>query len=144
MKLKDLLRSKGSKVITARADEEIQAAINRMIENKVGALVVVNDNGMPVGIFTERDVLRLAAENFSAMANKRVKDGMTTDIVVSVPEDDTDSCLAIMTERRIRHLPVIEGGRLVGLVSIGDIVKAEHANAEFEIRHLRDYIMGKY
>jgi CBS domain-containing protein len=144
MKLKDLLRQKGSKIITAKANEDILAAINRMVENQVGALVVVNENNLPVGMFTERDVLRLAAENNNALADKHVKDGMTTDIVVAVPEDDTSSCLALMTERRIRHLPVIDGGKMVGLISIGDIVKAEYANAEFEIHHLRDYIMGKF
>jgi len=143
MKIKDILRRKGSEVITGTRDQTLLEAAQTMVSNRVGALVIVDDEGHPVGIITERDVLRRVAECPDCIRDDKVSDVMSKELIVVVPDDDTDGCLSLMTEKRMRHLPVLEDSNLVGLVSIGDIVKVEHADSKFEIHFMREYIMGK-
>lgn len=143
MTIKDILRSKGSRVITGTASATIFQAVNKMVENRVGALVIVDEDNSPVGIFTERDVLRQVDSQCDKLTTILVGDVMTKDLIIGIPDDDVDAILEIMTKHRMRHLPVLDEGKLVGIVSIGDIAKVKLTHTAFEVRHMRDYIMGK-
>ena len=124
MNIASILGRKGGKVITCRPEQSIRQALALLAEHNIGALVVVDALGVPAGIVSERDIVREAARDERLFA-RTVGEIMTRDLVVGVPEDDLRAVRDTMTERRIRHLPVVAEGRLVGIVSIGDIVKAE-------------------
>ena len=124
MNVSSILGRKGGKVITCRPEQSIRQALALLAEHNIGALVVVDALGVPAGIVSERDIVREAARDERLFA-RTVGEIMTRDLVVGVPEDDLRAVRDTMTERRIRHLPVVAEGRLVGIVSIGDIVKAE-------------------
>jgi CBS domain-containing protein len=124
MNVASILGRKGGKVITCRPEQSIRQALALLAEHNIGALVVVDALGVPAGIVSERDIVREAARDERLFA-RTVGEIMTRDVVVGVPEDDLRAVRDTMTERRIRHLPVVADGRLVGIVSIGDIVKAE-------------------
>jgi CBS domain-containing protein len=124
MTIAHVLARKGARVITIRPEQPIRQALAILAEHNVGALVAVDDAGRPVGILSERDIVRTAARDERVFA-RTVAELMTRDVVVGVPEDELTAVAHTMTERRIRHLPVMEAGRLVGIVSIGDVVKAQ-------------------
>jgi CBS domain-containing protein len=124
MNVASILGRKGGKVITCRPEQSIRQALALLAEHNIGALIVVDALGVPAGIVSERDIVREAARDERLFA-RTVGEIMTRDLVVGVPEDDLRAVRDTMTERRIRHLPVVADGRLVGIVSIGDIVKAE-------------------
>ena len=124
MNVASILGRKGGKVITCRPEQSIRQALALLAEHNIGALVVVDALGVPAGIVSERDIVREAARDERLFA-RTVGEIMTRDLVGGVPEDDLRAVRDTMTERRIRHLPVVAEGRLVGIVSIGDIVKAE-------------------
>jgi CBS domain-containing protein len=140
MKLKDVLTAKGHRVVTVPAKSSVADAIRTMQAEKVGAVMVPDAEGCPVGIFTERDVVRLYADgdrDFDALA---VEARMTCSIVVGRLSMSVEEALGLMTERRFRHLPVVEGGKLLGLVSIGDLVKVKLEETAQEAQALRAYI----
>ncbi|WP_170123695.1 CBS domain-containing protein [Plasticicumulans acidivorans] len=139
MTLKDLLAAKNGRTITVSASASVAEAIRVMHDNKVGAVLIPDAGGCPVGIFTERDVVRVYAEG-DDLAVVRVEERMTCSVVVGKPEDTVDEVMALMTERRFRHLPVLDKGKLIGLVSIGDVVKAKLDEAAREAQTLREYI----
>ncbi len=143
LNLEDVLNGKilGG-VTTVDAAETMRQAVKMMAYNNFGALVVTH-RGVPVGIVTERDVLRQSAEG-DGYLDRTVEQVMTQDIVVATPSDDIESIKRIMTEKRIRHIPVVQDGKLVGIVSIGDVVKAQLTTTQAEARYLRDYIAGAY
>jgi CBS domain-containing protein len=141
MTREEILRKKGRDVVTIAANETVLAAVRRLVEHDIGSLVVVED-GRPVGIVTERDVLRLAAGGPGRLGTTEVADVMTREMITAAAGDGVKAIMDVMTEERIRHLPVLEVGRLVGIVSIGDVVNACRASAEDENRHLRRYIQG--
>ncbi len=143
MQVREILRSKGSKVITAGPDLPLIEAIRMLVGAGVGCLVIVDGSGV-VGMLTERDILRENARHFDKLAHTRIADIMTEDVIIGFLEDDVDYVMGLMTEKRIRHLPIMSEGKLAGLVSIGDVVKAKARQSEVEIRHLTDYITGKY
>ena len=125
MKLRDVLASKGTRVFTIARTASIQEAIGELAAANIGALIVVDDaGGGPVGILSERDVIRRMAAA-TEVRSALVGDLMSSPIVTGTPEDDADSVLHTMTARRFRHLPVVEDGELVGMVTIGDLVKAQ-------------------
>jgi CBS domain-containing protein len=144
MSVAEILRTKGSRVITVRPDSTLHEAIRTLVNSGVGALVVVDGGGRVVGMLTERDILRENARHFDQLGDRRVSEIMTEDVIIGLLDDDLEYVMTLMTEKRIRHLPVMEKGQLAGIVSIGDLVKAKARQAEIEIRHLTDYIMGKY
>jgi CBS domain-containing protein len=111
------------------------------VRHNIGGLVVT-DGPAPVGIISERDILRLTAQGPERLADLRVGDVMTRDLVVAAPDHELRGAMAVMTERRIRHLPVVREGRLVGIVSIGDLVNASLSIVQDENQHLRQYIQG--
>ena len=140
MKIQTILATKGTRVLTARASQTLDAVAAEMAQHNVGALVVVDDAGRPVGIISERDILRALArrEDFA----RPVSAAMTRAVIVGSPQDDVASVMKTMTERRFRHLPIMEGDKLVGIVSIGDMVKAQLEQYQGEIETLETQIIG--
>jgi len=140
MKVKDILQHKGTDVHTISPDATMQQVMETLIERRIGSLVVCNDNGNLLGIITERDVLRECTQHGEQVKSTRVREVMTTQLIVATPDDDVQYVMSIMTHNRVRHLPILVGHRLFGLISIGDVVKAQLEATEFENRYLREYI----
>ncbi len=140
MKLKDVLQTKGHRVVTVSARSSVADAIRAMHAAKVGAVMVPDAEGCPVGIFTERAVVRLYADGDREFDTLTVESRMTCSLVVGRLSMPVDEALGLMTERRFRHLPVIEDGKLLGLVSIGDLVKIKLGEAAGEAQAMRAYI----
>jgi CBS domain-containing protein len=135
-----LLAEKGSEVLRIDADATVFDAIRRMVDSNVGALLVT-DRDQVAGIVTERDYLRRVTLEGRTEEETLVREIMTSPLVYVTPETSVDECMAVMTERRIRHLPVFtESRELVGVVSIGDLVKFKSAEQDFQIRFLTEYI----
>lgn len=141
MKLAQLLKNKGGHAVTIKPSASVADAIRAMHSHRVGSVVIPDEDGKPLGIFTERDVMGLCADNQGCeLENLIVGDYMTTDVVVGSPDDQIDSILSLMTERRFRRLPIVVDGKLIGLVSIGDLVKAKLEETTHEAEALREYI----
>jgi CBS domain-containing protein len=144
MKVNDILKIKGPEVVTIWEEKSVQESIDTMVQNKIGALMVINAGGELTGIITERDILRAYHAHPDAAGNLAVKEIMTKKVIIGDGEDTLESIESIMTENRVRHLPIIAGKRLVGIISIGDVVKALSKASKIENRYLKDYIEGKY
>jgi CBS domain-containing protein len=143
MKISDLLADKGDAVEVIDGAATIAEAVRRLALHSIGALVVSNDSKRVDGIFSERDVVRLmAAEGDGALACS-VGDAMTTPVTTCRPSDEVISLMSLMTERRIRHVPVLAAGRLVGIVSIGDVVKSRVDQLERDRKELLEYVAGR-
>jgi CBS domain-containing protein len=136
MNIASLLASKGVKVVTIGPHESIRGAVSLLAQHNIGALVVVEGQGALVGIVSERDIVRALART-EAILVEPVAVIMTREVVIGTPQDDLVAVGPTMTERHIRHLPVVEGGRLVGIVSIGDIVKAQRDQYQGEVDTLQ-------
>ena len=141
MKIRDLMASKGSRVVTIGPQATLQEALCTLIENKVGSLLVKGRADTLAGIITERDLMREVYQD-SPLREKQVEEVMTREIVTGSPEDDIEYVMNEMTERRFRHMPVLESGRLVGIISIGDVVKAQLHLAQTRVDDLMDYVSG--
>lgn len=139
--VKAILRDKGNVTLTADQSVPVRDALRAMTENNVGS-VLVTSNRRLVGILTERTLARALSAMGEAALSGVIQDIMQTDVLYVGPETTTDECMALMTEHRARHLPVIEGGELVGIVSIGDVVKHLIDDKEFTIEQLQRYITG--
>lgn len=140
MIIANVLAVKGPKVVTIRPDETIRQALILLAEHNIGALVVVGEGGLPVGILSERDIVREAARN-EKVFGLVVSAIMTHDVIIGAPQDDLVSVAFTMTDRHIRHLPIADRGRLVGMVSIGDIVKAQRNELQGEVDTLQTQIL---
>jgi len=140
MIVSQILREKGDLVFTISPNETVAQAAAMLHERKVGAMVVVDDHDAVVGILSERDVVRVVARHGAEGLSSPVASCMTARVIFAAPEETTDALLARMTDRRIRHLPVVKGGRLCGIVSIGDLVKRKIAETEAEAEELKAYI----
>jgi CBS domain-containing protein len=140
MKLKDVLAAKGRRVVTVSAKSSVADAIRTMHDANVGSVMIPDAEGCPVGIFTERDVVRLYADGDRDFDQLAVEARMTCSVVVGRLSMSVDEALGVMTERRFRHLPVVEDGKLLGLVSIGDLVKVKLNETAEEAQALRAYI----
>ena len=143
MTIGDILKNKGSTVHTIGTDNTVLDAVARLVEYGIGALLVHDSRGAVAGIISERDVLRECLHRSAELGRRRVDEVMTRDLVVCVPDDDLDYAMGIVTKNRIRHLPVMDGDRLAGMVSIGDLVKASLEAAEYENRYLKEYIEAR-
>jgi CBS domain-containing protein len=144
MKVADILKVKGDQVFTIGEDQTMLETVRMLVDKNIGALLVLDSRGAVAGIVTERDVLRECNRRFSQLDQTRVSEVMTRRLLTGSPGDDIGTVQGMMTERRVRHLPIMEGERLAGLVSIGDVVKAVYRQAETENRDLKDLIAGKY
>lgn len=149
MQIKDILQEKGSSVITIGASDSIHTAIVELNQHGFGALIVMTDDNQIAGIITERDILQCCGETCSkmqatpasdnALCDVRVRDIMTKDLVIGVPDDDLNYVMGMMTKHQIRHLPILNNGKLEGIISIGDLVKMHFEENVFESRTLKDY-----
>jgi CBS domain-containing protein len=137
-----ILRQKGTEVVTTTPETTLQAAIRLLAERRIGALVVSRDGATVAGILSERDLVRTLAERGPDALSAPAEQVMTRDVVTCTREDAVDTLMAVMTGRRIRHIPVVEDGRLCGMISIGDVVKSRIEEVEYEAQSLREYIAG--
>lgn len=144
MKVKDILAVKGSRVITISKEISVLDAMKIFSANRVGSLLVVDKDNNIEGIIGGRDVLMAVINNLDVIKTLTVEKIMTTELIVGTPDDDVDYIMTIMTENRIRHVPIMEGKELKGLVSIGDVVKSQMKATHAENKYLRDYIADKY
>ncbi|HOJ26608.1 MAG TPA: CBS domain-containing protein [Candidatus Saccharicenans sp.] len=141
--VKQMLEEKGSEVWTISPEATVYEALKIMADKDIGALIVV-ENDQVVGIISERDYARKVMLRGKSSLDTPVKDIMSTEIYYVEPEVSAEECMALMTEKRIRHLPVMENGKLIGVISIGDAVKSIISTQKVTIEHLQNYIMGKY
>ncbi len=138
MPVADILHHKGRHVSTVRSLDSVDAAIKKLYDECIGALVVVDRWGKLAGMFSERDVIHALAQYGAEALKYEVHELMTPDVTTCTPRDRIDEVMQVMTVHRVRHLPVMEGGQLVGLVSIGDLVKHRLDEKEQEAAVLRD------
>ncbi len=145
MLLQEILSQKGSTVHTIRPDATLDDLVQSLVRHRCGSLVVTeSDSSSPMlGIITERDVLRACAARRTTLDQIRVAEFMTREVAVRRPADSVEDTMGVMTELRIRHLPIVDEGRLVGIISIGDIVKAQHNLLTMENHYLKSYIHGE-
>jgi CBS domain-containing protein len=139
MRIADVLRTKGGAVATITPETSVSGLLNELSLHNIGAMVVVSADGV-VGIVSERDVVRKLHEHGTDLLRLPVSAIMTTMVATCTPTDTVDHLTAVMTTKRVRHIPVVENGRLIGIVSIGDIVKQRMEELETEQRALQDYI----
>jgi CBS domain-containing protein len=147
VKIQDILSVKGTAVFAITADATLQDVAAKLVEYRVGSLVIFHEDsdGQPgelAGIVTEKDILYACADGRRALGDVKVAEAMTTVLITVTPDDDVEHVMGLMTTRRIRHLPVLAKGRLAGIISIGDVVKAQHDWLALENRCLKDYITG--
>jgi CBS domain-containing protein len=140
MRVREILDAKGRGVVTVRPEASVSTVVHRLVLERIGALVVSEDGRHIAGVVTESDIVRaLAADGAAAVASgRRVAELMTRNVATCTPEDTVKRVMAEMTRRRVRHLPVVEGGGLAGIVSIGDVVKSRLGEVELEADVLRD------
>lgn len=137
--LSEILDEKGHDVLRIEADASVFQAVERMVEANVGSLLVT-ESGEVTGIVTERDYLRRVTLERRADRETAVREIISSPLIVATPQTTVEECMAMMTERRIRHVPVVEDGDLVGMISIGDLVKFASQQQSYEIKYLTDYI----
>jgi CBS domain-containing protein len=142
--VEQILQRKGNEVWSVSPDTLVYRALQLMQEKGAGAVTVTDEKGQLVGIVSERDYARKVILEGKSSKETESKDIMTKDLYVVTPQTTVDECISLMTEKRMRHLPVLDKGKLTGLVSIGDVVKAIIKEQRIEIEYLNDYIMGKY
>jgi signal-transduction protein with cAMP-binding, CBS, and nucleotidyltransferase domain len=140
--LSDILREKGNAVLRIDATASVYEAIKQMVEANVGALLVTED-GETTGIMTERDYLRRVTLEGRTDKETLVREIMSSPVVCVSPATTVDECMALMTEKRLRHVPVADGGEIVGMISIGDLVKHHSKQQSFQIQYLTDYITSR-
>lgn len=140
MIIEQILKQKGRKVTTVTDTQSLREVAKVLDAGRIGAVVAVSKSGAVTGVLSERDVVRQVARQGSKGLDMAVSDAMTPEVITASPEDTLDVCLSTMTDRRIRHLPVLRNGALDGLVSIGDLVKWKIAETEAEAESLKSYL----
>jgi CBS domain-containing protein len=138
---RDILQYKGGKVWSVKPDDTVLHALGVMAEHEIGAVTVLDGEAL-VGILTERDYARKVVLVGRSSRDSAIRDVMTTSVICVPPEHTIDQCLTLMTNKRVRHLPVLESKRMIGMVSIGDLVRATISEQEQVIEHLQHYIAG--
>lgn len=144
MIVRNILDRKGGEVLLAARDATITDTVATMCEKGVGSALVLGDDGLPAGILTERDVMRQFAKHGADLGGLRVGDVMSAPVRTVGPDATVDSVMQLMTRHRFRHVPIVHDGKLVGIVSIGDVVKTRLEETEFEAESLRHYISNSY
>ena len=147
MKLQEILMVKGSLVYTISPEATLQDVVRTLVEHRIGALVVCRGDAAgqeePLGIVTERDILHCCVAGSRALGQVKVGEAMSAALITGTPDDEVERVMGLMTTHRIRHLPVLCEGRLAGIISIGDVVKAQHDRLAMENRFMKDYIGGQ-
>lgn len=142
MKIRDLLKEKGLEFIAVDSDATVDVAIHKMVDRSIGAVLVM-ENDKLVGMFTERDVLKCWVKSKQGCSTILVRDIMTKDIMVATLDDDLNYAMTVMINNKIRHLPVIDDkGKVISVISIRDMVKAQVSNLQAQVHYLKDYITG--
>jgi len=144
MKVKDILEVKGSRVVTISEDTSVFEAMMVFAANRIGSLIVVDKEENILGIIGARDVLMATLNHLEDIKTMKIDKIMTTNLIVARKNDDLDYVRAIMTKNRVRHLPIIDDKKLIGLISIGDVVSAQVNEKDVELRYYKDYIADKY
>lgn len=142
MRVADLLKNKGDKIISIPAGCTVADAVKVLCDHKIGAAVVLDEDGSLVGILSERDVTRGLGLEGAALLDQPATKLMTSDVMTCKPEDSTDAIMRTMTDGRFRHMPVMKDGALCGIISIGDVVKGRIDDLENEASAMREYIAG--
>jgi CBS domain-containing protein len=142
MLVQDILRSKGSRVVTIDPEATVNEAVARLVQNNIGSLPVVDAEGQIIGIFAERDVLRMIHHRGDGFGRIRVAEVMTCNPITCSTHDDVNDVMGQMSERRIAKVPVTEDGKLVGIISVGDVIKVMYDKVQTENHHLLSYIHG--
>jgi CBS domain-containing protein len=142
MLVRDVLESKGRRMVTIDGEATVSEAIAKLVQNNIGSLPVVEGDGHLIGIFSERDVLRIIHNRGEGFGRLRVAEVMTRNPVTCCPDDDVDDVMGKMSDRHIAKVPVTTGEQLVGIVSVGDVIKALHDKVHTENQHLMSYIHG--
>jgi len=141
VKIKDVVKEKGMEFIAVDSHSTVDNAINKMVDRNIGAVLIMEE-GRLVGMFTERDVLKCWAKKGEGFSRTQIKDVMTKDILIAETDDDLDYAMTVMVNKNIRHLPVIDKGQVVSVISIRDMVKAQVSTLQAELHYLKDYISG--
>ena len=141
MKCRDILSAKGTNVETIHPNARLDEVVHKLVKYRIGSLLVMKSNSI-LGIITERDILRTCKVESRPLADIVVHEHMTSDLFTCEPDDDLAVVMGRMTNNRIRHLPVIEQGHLFGMISIGDVVKAQYNQLTFENHYLKSYIQS--
>jgi len=144
MQVRDVLKTKGGRVISIDPEASVTEAIARLVQNNIGSLPVVDGEGHLVGIFSERDALRGLHHHGAGFGQKPVMQVMTCDPITSELGDDVNEVMGKMSERRIAKVPVLHNGKMVGIISVGDVVKFLYEKVSSENQHLMTYIHGSY
>ena len=142
MVIAGILKSKGGVVLSVSPLAPVADVVQTLASNRIGAVLVVAGSGQLLGILSERDIVRSLAENGAGTLDRTAADLMTSDVTTATPQTSVAEAMEMMTIGRFRHVPVLDEGRLIGLVSIGDVVKAKIADAEHEVDSLRSYVAG--
>jgi CBS domain-containing protein len=146
MKLHEILSVKGSAVHCISPEATLQDVVKTLVEHRIGSLVVCRSDSPAkddlLGIITERDILYACADGSRGLVDVKAAEAMSTTLATATPDDEVEEVMGLMTTRRIRHLPVLVEGRLAGIISIGDVVKAQHDRLAMENRFMKDYIGG--
>jgi CBS domain-containing protein len=142
MVIAGILKGKGGVILSVSPNAPVADVVQTLATNKIGAVLVVAGSGELMGILSERDIVRSLAENGAGTLDRTASDLMTSDVITASPQTTVGEAMEMMTTGRFRHVPVLDEGKLVGLVSIGDVVKAKIADAEHEVDSLRSYVAG--
>jgi CBS domain-containing protein len=140
MNVASILKGKGADIITAKADDAISVVASLLGEHSIGAVLVMGDGQDVQGVISERDIVRGLASSGTGCLNMKASELMTSNVISCAPSDTIDQVMSLMTDKRIRHLPVMEDGILKGFISIGDVVKRRMDEVEQEAAAMRDYI----
>jgi CBS domain-containing protein len=144
MKIREIRRINGREIVTVGPNDSVTQAIDSLFKHNIGALPVCGGDGKLVGIISERDILKGLHERGKDVTGAKVKDLMTTDVIVGIPEDELEETLVTMTEKGVRHLPVMVGPRVIGMLSIRDVIEERLTECHTQVRYLSDYIAGGY
>ncbi len=142
MKIKEIARINGRTLVTAAPSDTVKRAIDLLFDHKIGAVPVCEADGKLLGILSERDILKGLHNRSKDILNSKVKDLMTTEVIVGLPEDELEEILKTMTEKNVRHLPVMAGPRVIGMLSIRDVIEERLTECHAQVRYLHDYIAG--
>ncbi|MCG8606415.1 CBS domain-containing protein [bacterium] len=142
MKIRDILEAKGKHVFTIKAESMVHEAIQLLVEHNIGALLVLDQSDKLVGILSERDILRESTNEERNLRSTPIKDVMTKNVIIGLPDDKTDYTLGVMTKNRIRHLPIMDGENIAGIISLRDVVRAKLDEQEYNNRYLEQYMFG--
>jgi len=144
MKVKDLLKDKKREIVTVEASTDLLTAMELLIKNEISCLPVLGYSGQLIGIISDKDIFHAIFENQDNFSSLKVSNLMTTDLLVGLAEDEIDYIGGVMTENKVRHIPIVGKDRLIGLISLGDVVKTEIKRMQIENRYLKLYMEGNY